>query len=259
LIVDAHAHYGDWYFPVVNPSAEETADRMRALGVDRTVFSSSLGIVYDFREGNEELASVLEAHPEFSGYVAVNLNYPEESLAEIEKYLGPGRKGDGFVGIKVHPMLAMRSFDCEAGLLFAEASSRLGVPILVHTFGSAIESPRNVLRAAGRFPGAVFILGHMGGYAWEEGLAAGRAVPNAWLEICSTCTDTGKVRAAIEAVGEDRVLFGTDSTLFAAEYMHGAMADFGLSDRELAKVMGENAERIFRFPDDRRIGRGREK
>jgi len=259
LIVDAHAHYGDWYFPIRNPSAEETANRMRALGVDRAVFSSSLGIVYDFREGNEELAGVLGEHPEFSGYVAVNLNYPEESLAEIERYLGPGRKREGFVGIKVHPMLAMRSFDCEAGLLFAEASSRLGVPILVHTFGSVIESPMILLRAAERLPGAVFILGHMGGYAWEDGIAAGKARPNTLLEICSTCTEPWKVRAAIEAVGEDRGLFGTDSTLFAAEYMHGAVRDFGLSDRELAKVMGENAERIFRFSGDLRIGRGREK
>jgi len=251
MIVDAHAHYGSWYFPIVNPTAEETAARMRALGVDRVVLSSSLGIVYDFREGNAELAEVLNEHSEFSGYVAVNTNYPEESLAEIERYLGPGGRNDGFVGIKVHPMLAARSFDCEAGLLFADAASRLGVPVLVHTFGSAIESPRNLLRAAERYPAAVFILGHMGGYAWEEGIAVGKARPNAYLEICSTCTEPWKVRAAIEAVGEDRVLFGTDSTLFAAEYMHGAVRDFGLSDRELAKLMGENAERIFRFPANR--------
>ena len=185
----------------------EIRGRAESLGISRIVFSSSLGIVYDFREGNAVLAEALREEPNYYGYVAVNLNYPEESLAEIDKYFEAGKAGGKFVGIKVHPMLAGRSFDCEEGFLIAEAASRYGVPILVHTFGSAIESPRNLLRAAERYPGAAFILGHMGGWAWEEGIAVAKARPNAWLEICSTCTDPRKVRAAIDAVGADRVLF----------------------------------------------------
>jgi predicted TIM-barrel fold metal-dependent hydrolase len=246
MIIDSHAHYGDWYFPLKNPSADETSLRMKKLGIDMTVFSSSLGIVYDFREGNAELAKVLGGHPEFSGYVAVNLNYPKESLAELDAYLaapGPRR----FVGIKIHPMLDGRSFDSPAGLLFAEAAGRYGVPILIHTFGSAIESPRNILKAAGKFPKAKFILGHMGGYDWEAGIEVAKACPQAWLEICSTCTDMRKIRAAIDAVGAGRLLFGTDSTLFAPEYTLGALLDMGLSGQERSMLMGENAQALFGF------------
>lgn len=246
MIVDVHAHYGDWYFPLRNPSASDISDKMRTLGVDRMIFSSSLGIVYDFREGNAELAAVLQEHPEFSGYVSVNLNYPEESLAEIERYLGVGASG-GFVGIKAHPQLSARIFDCPEGLLIAEAAARLRAPILIHTFGSPLESPRHVVRAAGKYPDAAFILGHMGGYDWETGIAVAKDCPNAWLEICSTCTDPRKLRAAIEAVGADRILFGTDSTLFAPEYTHGCIVDMGLSGTERAKVMGDNAARLFRL------------
>jgi predicted TIM-barrel fold metal-dependent hydrolase len=244
MVVDAHAHYGSWYFPMRNPSPREIREYMLRLGIDRTVLSSSLGIVYDFREGNLELDGAIRSFPELFGYVAVNLNYPEESLAEIERYLsGNGR----FVGIKVHPQLCAKSFDCDEAFRICEAAAKFRVPILIHTFGSPIESPKNVLRAAERFPEVSFILGHMGGFAWDEGLAVGRARANTYLEICSSCTDMRRLRAAVDAVGRERVLFGTDSTLFMAEYTLGAMSDMGLKEEELLCVMGENAERLFRF------------
>lgn len=244
MIVDAHAHYGDWYFPIKNPDAAEIRESMRRLGIDRAVFSSSSAIVYDFREGNRELAEVLKKAPEFSGYVAVNCNYLPESLREIDSYLSR-KKETGFIGVKVHPQLAGRSFDCDECLAISEAAAKYDAPILIHTFGSPLESPRNVLRAAEKIPEAKFILAHMGGYSWEEGIAVGSLRKNTFLEICGTCTDTRKLRAAIAAVGAERVLFGTDSTLFAPEYVFGSIADMGLSEAEKRLVMGGNAERIF--------------
>jgi uncharacterized protein len=246
MIIDAHAHYGDWYFPIENPSADAIVAKMAKLGVDRVVLSSSLAIVYDFREGNAELAEAMRGRPGLAGYVSVNANYPEESLAEMETYLGKSPP-NGFVGVKVHPQLAAKGFDCPECVLFAEAAARYDVPILIHTFATPLESPWNVARVAEKVPAAKFILGHMGGYDWESGIAVGKARPNTWLEICSTCTDPRKLRAAIEAVGAGRVLFGTDATLFAPEYMLGAMDDMGLSAQERAMVMGGNALRLFGF------------
>jgi predicted TIM-barrel fold metal-dependent hydrolase len=249
MIVDAHTHYGDWYFPIKNPTAEETQGGMKKLGIDHAVFSSSSAIVYDFREGNAELAGVLKKVPEFSGYVSVNCNYLPESLREIETYLSH-KEESGFIGIKVHPLLAGRSFDCDECLHISEAAAKYEAPILIHTFGSAIESPRNILKAAEKFPETKFILAHMGGYSWEEGIAVGLLRKNTYLEICGTCTDTRKLRAAITAVGAERVLFGTDSTLFAPEYVFGSIADMGLSENEYRLVMGENAKRLFSLPQN---------
>jgi len=66
-----------------------------------------------------------------------------------------------------------------------------------------------------------------------------------YLELCSSWTDPEKVRAAIDAVGPERVLFGTDANLFAVSHMVGAMEDAGLSDAELRMVMGGNARQLF--------------
>jgi uncharacterized protein len=244
MIVDAHAHLGQWYFPTIDPDPAAMIAGMHRLGIHHTILSSALAIVYDFREGNRRLDQAIRPHPGFSAYVAVNLNYPAESLLQIDAWLRD-RERNRFVGIKVHPQLCQRSFDCDEGLRIAEAAARWQAPILIHTFGSPIESPRNVLRAAEKFPEVNFILGHMGGYAWEEGIAVALLRPNTILEICSTSTDMRKIRRAIQAVGAERVLFGTDSSLFMPEYMWGAMDDMGLDAREKNLIMGGNARRLF--------------
>jgi predicted TIM-barrel fold metal-dependent hydrolase len=246
MIIDVHAHLGYWYFPMQNPTAGEISESMKRLGIDRSILSSSPGIVYDFREGNRELAAAIAEFPELYGYVAVNLNYPEESVKEIDSYLLRGKE-NRFVGIKVHPALCSKSFDCDEALKICEAAARWNVPILIHTFGSPLESPKNVLRAAGLFPEISFILGHFGGFAWEDGIEVGMAAENTYLEICSSCTDMRRVRRAVDAVGKERVLFGTDSTLFMVEYTLGAMDDMGLTEEERTAIMGENAERLFGF------------
>jgi predicted TIM-barrel fold metal-dependent hydrolase len=244
MIIDAHAHLGQWYFPTIDPDPAAMSAGMRRLGIQRTILSSALAIVYDFREGNRLLDQAIRPYPGLLAYVAVNLNYPAESLLQIDTYLRE-RERNRFVGIKVHPLLCQRSFDCDEGLRIAEAAARWHVPILIHTFGSTIESPRTVMRAAEKFPEVSFILAHMGGYNWEEGIAVAVQRPNTILEVCSTCTDPRKIRQAIQAVGPERVLFGTDSSLFLPEYMWGAMQDMDLSAEEYRLIMGENASRLF--------------
>jgi predicted TIM-barrel fold metal-dependent hydrolase len=87
----------------------------------------------------------------------------------------------------------------------------------------------------------------MGGYNWSVGIEVGRTRSNTVLEICSTSTDLRRLRDAIGAVGAERVLFGTDSTLFAPEYTLGAVEDMNVTPEELRLVMGENAKKLFRF------------
>ncbi len=121
------------------------------------------------------------------------------------------------------------------------------MPILIHTFSSAVESPWNVVPVAKAHPDAQIILGHMGGDAWWEGARVGREAPNLYLEFCSTYTDPPKFRAAVDAVGAGRVLFGTDATLYEISHVMGAMQDAGLTDEEYRLIMGENARKLFKL------------
>lgn len=244
MVIDAHTHYGPWYFPVEDLDWEGFKKSLNRSGIEGAIISSSSAIVYDFREGNEELAHVLQGESRFWGYVTVNFNYPEESLEELDCYLQNSRT-TRFVGIKVHPLLAAKNFDCPEADRIVERSIQYQAPFLIHTFNSPIESPRNVLRLSREYPQAQFILGHMGGYEWEVGIEVAMDCPNVYLEVCSTCTDPRKIRQAVEAVGPQRVLFGTDATLFEPAYMRKALEDTGLSKEEMEWVLGESAQRLF--------------
>ncbi|MEA3336752.1 MAG: amidohydrolase family protein [Chloroflexota bacterium] len=246
MIVDAHAHWGNWYFPIAQLSVEDIVAYMQAQGIDVTILSSSLAIAYDFCEGNRRMAEAIEPYPQLLGYVVVNSNYVEESIAEMRRYLG-AEGYPQFLGIKVHPLLAQHRYDTPQSLALTGAMAEYGLPVLIHTFGSPLESPWNVLPAAQAYPDLPIILAHMGGNAWWEGVRVAQESTNLYLEICSTWTDPEKIRAAIDAVGPKRVLFGTDATLFEAAHMLGTVEDAGLSSEEYALVMGENARRLFRL------------
>lgn len=97
------------------------------------------------------------------GYVSVNPNYVDEALNELERYLGNGSRNPQFVGVKVHPLLCKHRYDTPEGLTLTRVVAAYGVPILVHTFNSALESPWNALAAAKAVPSVPIILGHMGG------------------------------------------------------------------------------------------------
>ncbi len=246
MVIDSHTHYGPWYFPLDHLDWEGFKKSLNRAGIEGAIISSSSAIVYDFREGNAELSQVLKGENNIWGYVTVNFNYLEESLEEVERYLRDPLT-TRFVGIKVHPLLAGKSFDCKEADRIVERAIRYQTPFLIHTFNSPIESPRNVLRVSKEYPQALFILGHMGGYEWEVGIEVAKERPNVYLEVCSTCTEPRKLRQAVDAVGPQRVLFGTDATLFEPAYMRMALEDAGLTQEEMKWVLGESARRLFRL------------
>ena len=56
------------------------------------------------------------------------------------------------------------------------------------------------------------------------------------------------IREAIDILGPDRVLFGTDADLCDAAKQIGVYHDVGMTPDEREKVMHRNAERLFRLP-----------
>jgi predicted TIM-barrel fold metal-dependent hydrolase len=148
-IIDAHAHLGKWAYPITQHDAGGLAAEMSQLGISAAVVSHSMAIAYDAEEGNRVLAEEIRNYPQFWGYVGVNLNYLDEAMNELERYLGPNAEQPGkFIGVKVHQLFSRHSYDTPEGMALTRAVAGYGVPILVHTFGSPLESPWNVLSAA---------------------------------------------------------------------------------------------------------------
>jgi len=240
-IVDIHTHWGKWGYPNPEHSAAEMVATLRARGIGRAVASAGPAIVYDFREGNRAMADAIAPYPEILGYVVVNANYVEDSLAELKRY-ADNRK---FVGAKMHPLYSRQKVSSPNSQRVVRAISELGWPLLVHTFSSAVESPWNLLPVAKANPGMKIIMGHMGGDTWCEGIQVAKECPNLYLEPCTTWADADKIRIAVDEIGAERLLFGSDYSLFDPAHSLGMIEDADLSAEERELILHVNAERLF--------------
>ncbi len=240
-IIDIHTHYGKWPFPMQQLEPSEMVTALKQRGIMKAIVSSSLAIVYDFREGNRALAEAIQPHPELFGYVTVNLNYVEEGLHELETYAQNGQ----FVGVKIHQLYSRQRIDSPDGRRVVRALNEYRRPLLLHTYSSALESPWNAVPVAKTNPDIPIILAHMGGDSCQEGILAAKESPNLFVDVCASWADADKVAAAVKELGPERILFGSDFTLFDPAQTLGMIEEADLSEQARSLILHENAERLF--------------
>jgi predicted TIM-barrel fold metal-dependent hydrolase len=240
-IIDVHVHYGKWPFPMAQVSPAEMVTTLNSHGIQRAMVSSAMAIVYDFREGNRALAEAIAPHPQLFGYVTLNLNYPERSLQELDRYW----RRPKFLGAKVHPLYCRQKVSSPNGQRLARELADRNCPLLVHTYSSPVESPWNVVPIARENPDLPIVMAHMGGDAWWEGIAAAKESPNLYVDFCATWGDVDKVARVVAELGPERVLFGSDYTLFEPGHTLGMLEEAALSSEERSLILHGNAERLF--------------
>jgi hypothetical protein len=242
-IIDCHAHYGPFqgiYFPNVTPEAMvATMDRA---GV-RLVISSGHAALVNPTRGNAELAEVIARFPtRFRGYLALNPNYPEQLGAEVARFDELG----GFVGLKFlsdYHRYPITGDNYRPALEFAAAR---GLPILMHTWGgSGYDSPQLVAELAGRYPTVPLLMGHSGHGDWAATIATATAHANVYLELCAAYATRGVIGTFVEALGSERILFGTDLPWFDPHYGIGCVLMERISDDDRRNILHRNAERLF--------------
>ena len=129
--------------------------------------------------------------------------------------------------------------------LMEEARS-LGVPVTIHS-GTEYCSPAEIARLASRHPGVPVIMDHMG-YRAQTGQAIemAKGCPNLYLGTTLVAEPTA-IKSAVQAVGAERVVFGSNAP--SGVPLLGAMAvrRAGLSEREEALVLGEALAAVYGF------------
>jgi predicted TIM-barrel fold metal-dependent hydrolase len=239
-VVDVHQHSGPWPFAGRWGGIELNLRLLERRGIDAAIISSAEAIVDDMVAGNERLAADIAGHPNLYGYVVVNPRYPDLSLQQLETYYANPR----FVGVKIHtsysatPMSAPRMADAFAVL------APYRKPLLIHTWGAEVHALAGLAR---RFPELPIIVAHAGGEAWREAIQAARETPNLYLDFCASSVESGRIERALAALGPERLLFGSDATLFDPLYMLSCFAEAGIPEADRPLVMGGNAARLFGF------------
>lgn len=249
-VIDAHAHVGPWYnFFTPEPDATGMMRAMDRCGIQRAAISSMLAIGPDARAGNRETLEVVRRHPDrFVGYAVFNPHH-HDNRADVERML----QEPGIVGIKIHPVTheyPLGGPDYEA---VWELASRFDVPVLTHTeAGSAVSDPALIDDVATRWPNARIILGHAGvtDAGHRTAISLAREHSNLYLELCGSFITGVWIQRMVDAIGPERVLYGSDFPFIDLRYSLGRVLFAGLPPADLDLVLGGNARCLLKLRDD---------
>lgn len=235
-VIDGHVHVGSWAevgFAGRATTLEDAVRLYRGLG-----FAGALVTTTD-RADNEGLLAALRAH---TGPPALRLAW----------WVDPGAPGalerlraalPEVAAFKVHPSFLRRPVSDPAFAPFLRLAADAGRPVVVHcgrwqeVAGFAL-----ALDAAARHPDARFVLGHMGG---DEPLLVratvaairARGLRNVWLGT-ESLRQYWVVQEAAEALGADRLVFGSDYNLNHPAVFRALVDALALSAEDRARVLG---------------------
>jgi uncharacterized protein len=224
----------------------EFADR---LGIERVCVFMGTKWSYDpspddLRRQNDEVLRAVSHFPKRAfGFVYLNPNHVEASLAELDRCVRDGP----MVGVKL--WVARRCHAPELDPLVRRATELKAV-ILQHTYLKATgnlpgeSTPADLAELAGRHPEASFIAAHTGA-DWESGIRALRGSPNVCAELCGFDPTAGVTEMAVRELGAERVLYGSDAggRSFASQLAKVLGAQIPAAAKRL--ILGENLKRLL--------------
>ncbi len=208
------------------------------------------------REGND---AIIEAVQQYSSRVTgfgtiAPRDSLDESLAEIDRLAAAGVRGLGELRADTQGLFELELSALDA---LADHIRGHGMGLLLHTSepvghaypGKGTATPERVYGLLERLPEIPIILAHAGGglpfYAnlrSSEGVFTNVYVDTAAMPYLYAA---GAVRALINSIGLDRLLFGTDFPLMPQERMIRYLDQAGLTSAEAERVLQHNAKEFL--------------
>lgn len=231
-------------------------------GVDRAALMASLP------EDHASAAAAVHAHPDrFLAFAMVNpKQWQPETFSDIRvACLFPAMHGYSIQDAVVEPVLAWasqgrRAVFVHCGALSVGVRQKLGLP---SPFDLRFSNPIDLHAVAARHPHIPFIIPHFGAGYFREALMVADLCPNVYLDTSSSnrwmryqATPHMDLRAvfrhALEVVGPQRLLFGSDSSYFPRGWHYEifedqttALYEVGVPYADARSIFGENLLRIL--------------
>ncbi len=195
-------------------------------------------------QSNEDTARLRDALGErILPFCYVNAAHLDHALDEVERWADAG-----FCALKF--WVSQRAVD-ERTWQVTEAALARGWPVLYHAYyrlhGEAPPheaTPLEIAQLARRFPQGQFIMAHFGAQ-FEHGLRAIEDCDNVAVDYAGSINEKGAYEMALDLLGPDRVLFGTD--LPGADYYvnAGRVLELAVDDSVKQQIFAGNIERIL--------------
>jgi hypothetical protein len=235
VIFDAHMHVGD-FGPMFNVSLDR--DGLAALMEEHSYEACCV-----FYPDNEYVRTVVESIPGAYGLVWGNPRLPGY-VEEAERYLDHPK----FLGLKLHPLLdGYLPNDPAVHPLMELLLDRGGLPVLLHCGHPIFSLPWSIEELAAAFPEVKVIIGHMGHgnvVYINASIDIAARHPNVYLETSGMPMHT-KIKEAVDRVGVERVLYGSDAPFHhpAVEILRVQVS--GLGPDDLERVLSTNSRTLF--------------
>ena len=179
-------------------------------------------------------------------WVVVNPLEPD-SFYEAERILANPK----CVGVKVHPEAHRFSVKEYGDELFAFCHQHRAI-MQIHS-GESRSMPEELVPFADRYPQVTVIAAHLGcGSDGDPGHQV-RAIKacrngNIYTDVSSVKSILpGILEWAVEQIGPERILFGTDTPLHHIGMMRARVTDSRLTSQQKRMILQENAIRLFRL------------
>ena len=238
-IIDMHAHIWRNRADACAKTMHQAAERF---GIEK-ILVSALGSHYpdqaEVAELNALTEKLIRQDPLFGGYVTISPEH-DNSLDVLRK----GIETQDMIGMKIWVSCLCDDDRCDR---LYDYCGENDIPVLIHAFAKAkgqlpFEATGvHVADAAGRHPNTKFIMAHLGGSCYH-GLRMIQDLPNVWTDFSGGPFRCDDIPYAVELLGAERVLFGTDNA-YAMNY--GQVMEVQLSREEREQILWKNTATLF--------------
>jgi predicted TIM-barrel fold metal-dependent hydrolase len=195
-----------------------------------------------FHPDNEYVRTVVESIPEAYALVWANPRLPGY-LEEAERFLEHPK----FLGMKLHPLIDGYHPNDPAVHPLMELLRERDLPVLLHSGHPIFTLPWSIEELAVAFPDVKVVLGHMGHgnvVYINASIDIAARNPNVYLETSGMPMHT-KIKEAVERVGAERVLYGSDAPFHHPTVEILRVQVSGLEQEQLYQVLCRSGRTLF--------------
>ena len=235
--IDAHAHIGNFGgWAGVSSSADEIVALMKEFNIEKTCL---------FYTDNLLVRSAVRKYPKkLVGFVWPNPN--EEGSADlVRKAISEW----GFKGIKLHPLFHAFMPNSEIVYPIMDEARKNKVPVLIHSGHPPFSLPWSIGELADNYRDVTIVMLHMGhghGIYIESAINTAKKYDNIFLETSGMPMHT-KIKEAANVVGEDRVMYGSDTPFHDPAVEIARVTASQISERLLDRVFYSNAKETLKL------------
>lgn len=253
MIIDCHLHLNFSRGEAWQPLLQQQFHHMETVGIERSclmphpLFS---GCMYPNKESMvfqaETLSDIAAKYPEtfYPLLLACPLLPYDFTLSLIEKYV----IGGPLIGLKFWASLLADDERYEPIYNYLEKHD---IPLLFHSWYKTVgrlpyeSEPGHIAAMARKHPKLRIIMAHATG-ARLRGIQDIKRLPNVLLDTSGSQPEEGYLEHAINELGADRVIFGSDYPIRSFHTQLARMDSIDMSKEDKEKVMFKNAIRFFR-------------